>query len=45
MANDTTGNATPKTDHHATYDRFISMSKWGVGFVAVVLILMAVFLA
>lgn len=34
-----------KTDHRGTYDAFMSMTKMGIGAVAVVLILMAVFLA
>jgi len=36
---------TAKTDHRQTYDGFMTVTKWGVAFVAVVLILMAVFLA
>ena len=44
MAND--GNEpTSKTDHRTTYDGFMSATKWGIGFVSVVLILMAIFLA
>jgi hypothetical protein len=34
-----------KTDHRQTYDGFMAATKWGVAFVAVVLILMAIFLA
>lgn len=34
-----------KTDHHATYEGFMAMTKWGVIVVAVALILMAIFLA
>ena len=45
MANDGNEPTTGKTDHGTTYDRFISVTIWGVAFVAVVLILMAIFLA
>lgn len=31
-------------DHHATYEAFMSMTKTGIGFVVVVLILLAIFL-
>ena len=31
-------------EHEATYNAFITMTKWGVGFVVVLLILMAYFL-
>lgn len=53
MANDgkephgeATGNAVGgKTDHSGTYDGFIAATKWGVALIAIVLILMAIFLA
>ena len=32
------------TDHRATYEAFMGMTKFGIGAVAVILILMAVFL-
>jgi hypothetical protein len=31
-------------EHEATYEAFITMTKWGVGFLVVLLILMAYFL-
>ena len=34
-----------KTDHRRTYDNFMAVTKWGVVAVAVLLILMAIFLA
>ena len=36
--------APPKTDHMATYSFFMTITKWGIGFVALVLVLMALFL-
>lgn len=47
MANTEPNNANEavKTDHRATYDNFMSVTKWGVAAVSVVLILMAIFLA
>ncbi len=34
----------PGNDHHATYASFMSATKWAIGFVAVTLIALAVFL-
>ncbi len=45
MANNSTETGTPQTDHRATYDRFMTALKWGVVMIAIVLILMAIFLA
>ncbi|GGE04368.1 hypothetical protein GCM10011529_08420 [Polymorphobacter glacialis] len=47
MANDKPNGdiETVKTDHRSTYDNFMSVTKWGVAGVSVVLILMAIFLA
>ncbi len=42
MAHD--GNQSGSTDHRETYDAFMSMTKWGIGIVAVALVLLALFL-
>lgn len=44
MANQGDETATPATDNHATYEGFLSASKWGVISVTALLILMAIFL-
>ncbi len=31
--------------HRGTYDGFMGVMKWGIGFISLVLILMAIFLA
>ena len=31
-------------EHEATYESFITMTKWGIGFLVILLILMAYFL-
>ena len=46
MADETTEHAdTSKIAHRGTYDAFMSALKWGVAIVAIVLIMMAIFLA
>ncbi len=44
MANDGTKKG-GSTDHRATYDRFMSVTKWSIIAIAIVLIMMALFLA
>jgi hypothetical protein len=39
------GSEGAKTDHRSTYDGFKTAAIWGVALVAIVLILMAIFLA
>lgn len=45
MANDGNQPNTGNSDHQATYEGFMSATKWGVALVSIVLILMAVLLA
>ena len=45
MANDGNEPNTGNTDNRQTYEGFMAATKWGVILVAVVLILMAIFLA
>ncbi len=45
MANDVSGPGTGKTDHHETYDRFITTTKWAVAAIALVLIVLAILFA
>lgn len=45
MANDGKEPNNGNTDHRQTYDGFMAATKWGVIAIAVVLILMAIFLA
>ncbi len=35
----------PGTDNRATYDAFMSMTKWGIGIVSVILIVLALVFA
>ncbi|MBC7504136.1 MAG: aa3-type cytochrome c oxidase subunit IV [Sandarakinorhabdus sp.] len=44
MANNGDTSAKPPTDHHSTYEGFLSASKWGIIFVVIVLLLLAMFL-
>jgi uncharacterized integral membrane protein len=44
MANDGDDRGKPSADHHATFERFMAATKWGVILVALALILMAIFL-